>query len=148
GAGKTAEFVSLADQLPAGSRNIDEIQTVAAAGDAVCFADEEKILVWRNRRFTAIAWPTPAYSHGARFHRIGDTLLVTALGHPLCRLTGDQLEVVADAPQLRENQIAAVVADSAGAFQVLTAENGFFRLDAHGTIAPLPLAANRRLAGK
>lgn len=147
GAGPAAEFVSLADQLPPTALGCDEIFDVLAAGDAVYFADEEKILVWRDGRFTVIPCATPPGSHGARLHRVGDTVYVTAPGRALERLVADRLERVADDPVFRENQIVAIEAGAAGALTLLTAERGFFQLDG-GRVSPLPVEANRWLAGR
>ena len=147
GSGASLEFVSLLGQLPPAARNVDEIHHVATVGDAVCFADEEKILVWRTGRFTVIPYPTPRYSHGARFFRVGDALYVTALTRGLGRLNGDRIESVADDPVLRENQFVHVESGAGESLVLLSAERGFFRLEA-GRIAPLPMEANRWLEGK
>ena len=147
GAGETSEFVSLVDRLPPTPLGCEDIYDVLAVGNVVYFADEEKILIWRDRRFTVIACPTPPHSRGARLHRAGDTVYVTALDRALCRLVRGQLEVVADDPVLRQNQIILVEAGAAGALTLLTAERGFFQLDA-GRVTPLPAEANRWLAGK
>ena len=148
GTGGEAAYVSLVEQLPTGARAVDDLRYAVAVGHMVCFSDEEKILVWRDGRFTVVPYPTPAHSHGARLHRVGDTLYVTALARPLGRLAGDRVEAVADDPVLRENQIVAVEAGAApGRFVVLTAERGFFDVAA-GRVTPRPVEANRWLAGK
>ena len=148
GTGFEAEFVSLRDQLPVAQRNVDELRYVVALGNAVCFSDGDRILIWRDGRFRVVPYPTLKHSHGARLHRVGETVYVTALERPLCRLIGDGLEVVADDPVLRKNQIVAVEAGAApGTLVLLTAERGFFQLES-GRVAPLPFDANRWLAGK
>ncbi len=147
GTGESTEYVSLADQLPPTATGHDEICDVLAVGNTVYFADEEKILIWREGRFTVIPCRTPLYSRGARLHRVGDAVYVTALDRALCRLTSDRLEEIADDPVLRQNQIILVEAGAAGAFTLLTAERGFFQLAA-GRVTTLPTEANRWLAGK
>ncbi|MBI4625381.1 MAG: histidine kinase [Verrucomicrobia bacterium] len=145
--GESKEYVSLADRLPPTESGFDDIFDVLAVGNTVYFADEEKILIWRDRRFVVVPYPTPPHSRGARLHRVGDTVYVTALDRPLCRLAHDQLEVVADDPVLRQNQIVSVEPGPAGTLALLTAERGFFQLDT-GRVTPLPAEANRWLAGK
>lgn len=146
-AGETSKYVSLADRLPPTASGCDDIFDVLAVGNTVYFADEEKILIWRDQRFSVVPCRTPPHSRGARLHRIGDTVYVTALDRALCRLAQDRLEVVADDPVLRQNQIISVEPGPAGALALLTAERGFFQL-ATGRVVPLPTEANRWLAGK
>jgi len=141
------EFVSLVEQLPAADRDFEDIYDVLAAGDTVYFTTEQKILIWRQGRFSSIACPTPLHSRGARLHRIQDEVYVTALGHPLYRLENDQLDVVADAPELRQNQIIAVEAGPAGSLRLLTAERGFYQL-VEGRVTVLPTEINGWVAGK
>ncbi|MEY2881606.1 MAG: hypothetical protein RLZZ15_3986, partial [Verrucomicrobiota bacterium] len=148
GAGETAAFVSLADHLPPAHRNIDELFHAAALGRAVFFSDEEKILIWRDDSFAVVPFATPPHSHGPRFHRVGDTLYVTALGYGLGRLARDAVDLVSADPLVRENQIIAVESGADGALVLLTAERGFFQLSPAGKVAPLPTDANRWLAGK
>jgi len=145
--GLDREFVSLVDALPEADRNFEDIYDVLAVGEAVYFSTEQKILIWREGRFTSVACPTPVYSQGARLHRIQDEVYVTALGHPLCRLVNDRLEVVAEAPLLRQNQIIAVEAGADADFVLLTAENGFYQLK-EGRVAVFPTEANDWVAGK
>ncbi len=146
-AGESKEFVSLADRLPPAERNFENIYDVLAVGNTVCFSTEEKIFVWRGGNFTVVHCPTPPHSHGARLHRVGDTVYVTALDHGLCRLVNDRLEAVADDPVLRENEIISIEAGLEGALVLLTAKRGFFQLEG-GRITPRPTEANRWLAGK
>lgn len=146
-AGSNREFVSLVEQLPPEDRNFDDIYDVLVVGNTVYFATEQKILIWRQGRFSSLACPTPVHSHGARLHRIGDNVYVTALGHPLYRLENDQLEEVADAPVLRENQIIAVEGGAEGSLRLLTAEKGFFQIE-EGRVAVFPTEANRWMVGK
>ncbi len=146
-AGANHDYVSLIDQLAPADRNFDDIYDVLAVGNAVYFATEEKILIWRDRHFTVVPCPTPPHSRGARLHRVGEAVYVTSLDHPLCRLTHDRLEVVADDRLLRQNQIVSVEAGAAGTLVLLTAGQGFFQLTA-GRITPWPIDANRWLAGK
>ncbi len=149
GAGPALEFVSLADRLPEGFRNIDDIRFAAAAGDTAAFADHEKILLWHGGRFTAIPCAAPAGQRGARVHAVRGALLVSAPGQPLRRVRGDELVAVADGPAIRENQLVTVVADeTTGGFIALTDEHGFLAIDAEGRTAPLEIEANRWLAGK
>ncbi len=147
GAGETAEHVSLADRLPPSALGYDDIYDVLAVGNTVYFADEEKILIWRNNAFTVVPCATPPQSRGARLHRVRDTVYVTALEHPLYRLVQDRLELVADDPIFRQNQIVTVETGAAGALVVLTTERGFFQL-AGQRLAPLRVEANRWLDGK
>lgn len=149
GAGVTVEFVSLADRLPEGARGVGEVRFVAAAGDAVCFADDERILIWRSGKFSAIPCAAPRGRRGARLHVVGSELLVSAPGWPLQRLQGDALVPVADDAVLRDNQLVAVSAGATpGSFVVLTAERGFCTIDAAGRVAPVAMPIDRRLAGK
>lgn len=148
GPGAEAKFVSLAGQLPSAARNIDELRCAVAVGSAVYFSDAEKILVWRDGRFAAIPYASPPEAHGARLHRVGETLYVTALTRGLGRLVNESVERVADDPVLRENQILAVEAGAGGALVLLTAERGFFQLGVDGRVAPWPTEMNRWLNGK
>jgi hypothetical protein len=147
GAGADAEFVSLADRLPPTALGHDEIFDVLAVGATVYFADEEKILAWRDGRFTVIPYPSPPRSRGARLHRVGDAVYVTALDRPLCRLVGNRLEVVAEDHVLRDNQIITIEEGAAGTLTLLTARQGFFQL-VNGRVTPLAVEANRWLAGR
>jgi hypothetical protein len=145
--GLDPEFVSLAGQLPPAERDFEDIYDVLAAGDAVYFATEKRILIWRDGHFAVVPCATPPHSRGARLHRVGHAVYVTAPGQPLCRLADDRLEVVADDPRLRENAIVAVEAGAADELVLLSAERGFFQLMA-GRVTPRPAEANAWLAGK
>lgn len=148
GSGPGAQFVSLVPELPPAARNIDELRCAVAIGQAVYFSDDEKILIWRGGHFSVVPFPAAAPWQGARLHRIGDTLYVTALERGFSRLVNDRLEVVSADPVLRENQIISVEAGAGGAWVLLTAEHGFFQLGADGRTAPLASETNRWLAGK
>lgn len=150
GSGVTTEFVSLASQLPQDAANIDELRCAVAIGQTVYFSDHEKILVWRDGRFTAVPFPSTEEGRYVRLHRVGEALYLTSLDHGLMRLTGGQLvpERVADAPVLRENQIISVEAGAEGALVVLTAERGFFQVGVDGRVTPFEIEANRWLAGR
>ncbi len=147
GSGEAGVFVSLADRLPPTASGCDNLFDMLALGSTVYFADEEKILIWRDQRFTVIPCATPPHSRGARLHRVGGTVYVTALGHPLYRIEHDKLIFVADAAVLRENQIISIAAGPGGALSLLTAEQGFFLLAA-GRVTPRTLETNRWLAGR
>lgn len=147
GSGPDAVFVSLADRLPPSQLGCDELSDVIAVGETVYFADEEKILIWREGRFTAISYPAPPRSRGARLHRVGADVYVTALGRGLGRVEGDRVEAVVDDPVFRENQIMLFERAPSGDFTVLTAKRGFFRL-ADGRVTARPSEADRRFAGK
>jgi len=149
GSGREAKFVSLAQHLPAGGRDIANIRHVTASGNTVCFSDDEKLLVWRDERFSVVPCPSPPDSHGARLHAIGQSLYVSVAGRPLARLDGERLTVVADGPIVRECPIVAMgPGRTAGTLVLLTSERGFFQLDRAGKVSPLAVDANRRLAGK
>jgi hypothetical protein len=148
GRGPTATYVSLVGELPAAARNVDEMSGALAIGRTVYFSDDEKILVWRDGRLTVIPWASPAHGHGARLHRVGSTPFVTALGRGLGRVAHDTIEMVANDPVLRENQIVLIEAGADGTLLLLTAERGFFQLRADGRIAPLATEINRWIAGK
>ena len=147
-AGVDREFVSLADRLPPSATGCDDLFDVLAAGDSVYFADEEKILVWRHGTFAVIPCATPPHSRGARLHRVGEEVYVSAPDRALSRIVGDRLEVAVDDPVVRQNQLITVEPGAAGALTVLTASRGFFQLDAGGRFAPWPTESNRWLAGK
>jgi signal transduction histidine kinase len=148
GSGADARFVSLAEHLPPAARNIDELRSAVAVGQTVYFSDAEKILCWRDGEFTVLPYVSPSEGHGARLHRVGDAVYVTALEHGLGRILNDRVEPVADAPVLRENQILAIAADERSGLLLLTAEQGFHRIDPDGSLAPWPTAMDRWLAGK
>ncbi len=145
--GVDREFVSLAGQLPAEDRAFEDIYDVLAVGETVYFSTEQKILIWRPGQFTSVACPTPPRSHGARLHRVGDTVYVTAPGLALSRLTNGRLEPVADDAVLRQNQIIAVEAGPQDTLRLLTAERGFFQI-VDGRVTPFPTEADRWVAGK
>lgn len=145
--GDRREFVSLADQLPPADRDFEDVFDVLAVGDTVYFATAKKILIWRAGRFAAVPGFTPAPARGARLHRVGDAVYVTALDHPLCRLVDARLEVVADDFRLRQNDLLSVEAGRNQELVLLTAEQGFLRLSA-GLVSVLPVEGNRWLAGK
>ena len=96
GAGDAAVFVSLADRLPPTELGYEEIFDVLAVGNTIYFADEEKILIWRDGQFSVVPCRTPLHSRGARLHRVGETVYVTALDRGLRRLVNHQLGLVAD----------------------------------------------------
>ncbi|QYM78697.1 histidine kinase [Horticoccus luteus] len=147
GTGAGAEFVSLADRLPATELGYDEIHDVLAVGRAVYFADAEKILRWQDATFTVIPCRAAPYARTTHLHGVAGVAYVTSPGRPLCRIAGDRLELVADDPVLRENVILLMEAGPAGSLRFLTEHNGFFEL-VDGHIRVWPLEANRWLAGK
>lgn len=148
GAGPDAKFISLAPFLPPTRTGVDDLTDILAAGDAVYFSDEEKILIWRAEHFTVVPYPAPLHSHGSRLHAVGDTVYVTALDHPLGRIAGNRVETVVDDPVFRTSQIVTIEAGPApGTLGVLTEERGFFQVR-DGHVAVLRVAANRWLAGK
>ena len=147
GTGGEARFVSLAEKLPATARTIDELRGAAALGDRVYFSDAEKILVWQAGAFAVIPYDSSPDVHGARLHRVGDAVYVTAQGRGLARLRDATVEVVADDPVFREQRIVTLAAVE-GALWALTAERGFFRVEPGGRVAPLATGMNRWLAGK
>ncbi len=150
GTGAEAKFVSLAPKLPPAAANIDEMRAAVACGRTVWFASDDHLLRWRDGAFTAIPYPTPPGSHGARLHRVGEEVYVTALGHPLGRLReGDAtVETVADDPVVRDNKIISLESGEDGSLVLLTAEHGFFRWRPGERIAPWTTEMNRWLAGK
>lgn len=146
-AGPVAEYVSLADRLPPALRENLDLHDALAVGETVYFADEEKILRWRDARFTVIPCPAPPRTRGARLYRVGDTVYAAVPGRGLCRIVDDHLEEVSTDPVLRENALVLLEAGRDGALVTLTAARGFFRISAD-RVAPLPTEANRWLAGK
>lgn len=147
--GTTPEFVSLADRLPRAIRENLDLHDVLAVGETVYFADEEKILRWRDGNFTVIPCPTPPRTRGARLHHVGDAVYAAVPGRGLCRLVDDRLEEISTAPALRDHVILLLesAADATGGLTALTATHGFFRI-ADGRVTPLATEANRWLAGK
>ncbi len=148
GHGLTTGFTSLVERLPADARNLAELRSAVALGSVVYFSDAEKILRWDGARFAVIPYASPPEAHGARLHRVGPAVYVTALGHPLGRLAGEQVELVADDPLFREQQIISIEPAAAGELLCLTAEQGFFHLSAAGRVAPFPTEMDHWLAGK
>lgn len=147
GAGATARFVSLADKLPPTKLGCDEIHDVIALGQAVYFADEEKILIWRDGRFSVIPYPSAPHSQDTRLHAAGGVVYVTTPGQPLRRIVDDRLEPVADDPVLRENTIVMIEPGSDGALRLLSKQHGFFQLR-DGKVEIWPQEANRWLEGR
>ena len=148
GHGLTTGFTSLVERLPPEARELAELRSAVALGPVVYFSDAEKILRWDGTHFTIIPYASPPEAHGARLHRVGPAVYVTALGHPLGRVVGDRVEPVADHPLFRENQLISVEPAAEGALLLLTAERGFFQLSAAGRVAPWATEINRWLAGK
>ncbi|MBI4626519.1 MAG: histidine kinase [Verrucomicrobia bacterium] len=147
GAGGMCEFVSLAGRLPPTELGCDEINDVLAAGQTVYFADEEKILRWRDGGFRVIPFQSPPRSRGPRLHRVGESVFVAVPGRPLCRLVEERLEEVADDPVVRAEAIVMIEPGPAGGLVLLTAGRGFFQI-AGGRVVPLAAEANRWLAGR
>lgn len=147
GTGLMAEYVSLADRLPPSELGCDEIHEVCAAGPAVYFADEEKILRWQDGAFTLIPCRAPPHSRATRLHRVGGEVYVTSPGRPLHRIVADRLEPVADAPVLREDTVILMEPDGAGGLRLLTAAHGFYHCQ-DGRVSRQPSAADHWLAGK
>lgn len=147
GAGDACEFVSLADRLPPSELGCERIDDVLAAGDAVYFADTEKILEWRAGAFRLIPCRSPPQSHGPRLHRVGESVFVSVPGQPLYRLVDDRLEEVADDAVLRENAVVLLEPGPAGGLTALTDGRGFFHIE-HGRAAQLEVEANRWLANR
>ncbi len=141
------EYVSLIDQLPAAERRFSEIYHVAASGDAVYFANEDKIFVWRGGHFTLLPYATPANSRGTRLHPVNGTVYLTAPGHPLARLVNDRIEALVDDPVFRHNQIVLLEALPAGSLLALTEEHGFFQV-LDGRVQPWKTPLSRWLEGK
>jgi signal transduction histidine kinase len=145
--GGEKEFVSLASHLPSDDPDFEDIYDVLAVSEDVYFSTENHILIWRDERMIVVPFATPLHSRGARFHRVGDEVYVSALDHPLGRMTGDRVEVVMDDPVLRDNVIMMVEGRQDGTLEFLTAEQGFFRMNS-GRIIPLEIEANRWLEGR
>ncbi len=145
--GGRKEYVSLIEKLPEAARDFDDIYDVLAVGDSVYFATANELLIWRSGNFAVIACPTPPNSHGARLHRIGDEVYITALDRPLRRLVRDQLVLVADNPVFHDNPIISLEREPQGGLVLLTEEKGFYRL-AGDQLDVLPVEANRWLVGK
>lgn len=146
--GAAAEYVSLIDRLPAGAANVDNLRYVAASGRTVAFSDDEKILIWRDERFTVVPFPAPPRTYGARLHAVNGAIYVTAAGFGLGRLTDEAVVRVSDDVRLRENQIIAIAPEADGALGLLTATQGFFRLEKDGRLAPWLPEARRWLEGR
>lgn len=148
GAGAAAEFVSLAGELPPTELGYDEIHDVAAVGEDVYFADEEKILCWRQGKFTVIPCRAPPRSRATHLHAVGGTVYVTSPGRPLARIAHDRLETVADDPALRDNGVMMIEPGPEGTLRLLTERRGFLQLAPDGRVSVWPLEANRWLTGK
>lgn len=142
------EFVSLAPQLPAEASNIDEMRSTVAIDDAVYFADDRKILRWRQGAFRVFPFPTPPGSHGARLHRVGNELYVSALGRGLFRWTETGPEPVCDDPVLHANRVITLDLETDGTLTLLTSDAGLFSLGADGRLRPRETPMNRWLVGK
>ncbi|MBS0633128.1 MAG: hypothetical protein JSS11_14555 [Verrucomicrobia bacterium] len=141
------EYVSLIDRLPPAERRFSEIYDVVASGDAVFFANEEKIFIWHDGRFTIVPCASPANSRGARLHPVNGLMYVTVPGHPLSRLVHDRLEVVADDPVFRADQVILIEAAPGGALRLLTAQHGFFQFTG-GRVQPWATPLDPSLQGK
>ena len=144
--GRKKEFVSLAAHLPSPDPDFEDIYDVLAVGETVYFSTENHILVWRDERLVVVPYSTPLHSRGARFHHVGDEVYVSARDHPLGRMAGDRVEEVADDPVFRDNEIMLVEERKNGGLEILTAEQGFYRLS-EGRIQRLVIEANRWLEG-
>jgi signal transduction histidine kinase len=144
GAPGRAEFVSLAGHLPAADRHFSDFFDVVALGDAVYFSTEGKILVWRSGRFATL--PLTADQRPS-LHVVAGTVYLTTRDHPLCRIAGDRVEVVADDPCFRDNSIALLEAAADGGLQGLTATRGFFHWSG-GRATPAPTDLDRWLDGR
>lgn len=142
------EFVSLAPKLPANASNIDEIRGTVAIDDVVYFADDEKILEWRHGAFRVFPFLSPPGTQGARLHRIGSQLYVSALGRGLFRWTEAGPELVCSDRVLHTNRVITLDPEPDGTLTLLTSEAGFFSLDRNGQLQPRETPMNRWLAGK
>lgn len=147
GAGPTAHVVSLADRLPPSRLGAREMNDVLVTKEAAYFADEEKILCWRQGRFSVIPCRTPPPSLRTHLHAIDDAVYVTAPGRPLSRIVDDRLEPVVDDPVLRDHEIIRIDSGPAGTLHLLTADAGFYQV-ADGRVTVWPREANRWLAGR
>jgi signal transduction histidine kinase len=145
--GGEKEFVSLTAHLPSGDPDFEDIYDVLAVSEDVYFSTENHILIWRDGRMRVVPFSTPLHSRGARFHRVGNEVYVSALDHPLGRMAEDRVEMVTDDPVLKDNVIVMVERGKEGALEFLTAEQGFFRMNS-GQIIPLDIEANRWLEGR
>ncbi len=145
--GGRTQYMSLIDELPPAERRFSEIFQVLALGDTVYFANEDRIFRLRDRRFTVIPFPAPANARGVRLHAVDKAIYLTAAGHPLTRLADERIELVADDPLFRENQIVSVESGAAGALLLLTEERGFFQFAA-GRVARAETPLNPWLAGR
>lgn len=141
------EYRSLIGELPRAEQRFSEIFQVLTLGDAVYFATEDRIFLRRDHGFTVIPFPAPANARGVRLHSVDGTIYLTAVGHPLSRLVDGRIEIVADDPVFRENQILSLEPAEAGALLVFTEERGFFQLAA-GRVSRATTPLNSWLAGR
>jgi signal transduction histidine kinase/FixJ family two-component response regulator len=103
--GEWGAFVSLRDHLPAEERAIADIRSVRALPDGVFFATAKRLLRWHDGKFKIWRldgeWSVFSYRVGEKLylHRMQDALRV---------VSGDELKVAVDLPQLQA-RLAAVL---------------------------------------
>ena len=136
------EFVSLVEQLPPAEREFQMINAMAAAGDAVYAVTADRVLVWRQGRFTVV--PTAPL---VRLRSVGGVMYFQAARQPLMRFEADRLVLVSDDPVFLNNEMKFLSPAPGGGLLLGTDANGFFTLR-DGRVAPWPTAADDALRTK
>jgi hypothetical protein len=90
-------FHSLVEQLPQAERDFKEIRQVVAVGDAVYVAAQNKMLVWREGRFTVLPGGPQAW-----LRLIDGTLYRHEKGQPFQRFEGERVVTVSEDPFFRD----------------------------------------------
>lgn len=137
------EYVSLADQLPAGDHDFSVFLQVVAHRDAVYFVTAKLVLRWRRGEFQLL--PVPGRENDLLgLQVVGDDLFVCLANQPLQRLRGDRLETVSDDAFFRDKLVRFIERTPDGGYLLGTVRHGFF-LWRDGQFTPVPTEADTLL---
>lgn len=137
------EFVSLANQLPAGKYDYAAFTRAVAHGDAVYFTTDKLVLIWRGGHFTVLPVENPT-TFSLDLQVTGNELFVTAPNRPLQRIRDGKLEVVSDDPFFLQNDLRLIERENDGGYFLGTFARGFFHWR-DGKFTPAPTDADALL---
>jgi len=137
------EYVSLADQLPAGDHDFSVFLQVVAHHDAVYFVTAKAVLRWHHGQFQLL--PVQGRENDLlNLQRVDDDLFLCSANQPLRRVRGDGLEVVSDDAFFRDKLVRFIERLPDGAYLLGTLRHGFF-LWRGGQFTPVPTDADALL---
>ncbi len=119
--GDERTFVSLLDQLPAADRDFGSVEQVYATPDGIFFVAKQRVLRWRDGRFTT--WPFPQATR-LRSGWAAGRLYVHSLKTGLQRLEGDRFVSASSDPYFSQVPLRAILTGASGEVLIATFNDG------------------------